>query len=112
MSSNNRASLLAGLRTGGVRQPSQVPQTAAPNVSSFSHLDMPMTASVNGGFNVLSAQAQAQARAQVQQQQALQMQMMQMEILRLQVCICLFIVFPITRPTLSRIVRTFWDNPY
>ena len=103
MSSNNRASLLAGLRTGGVRQPSQLmPQTAAPNVSSFGHLDMPMTAQINGSFNpILPAQAQAQARVQAQQaqqqQQAFQMQMMQMEILRLQVSI--FSLDPIPAPS-------------
>ena len=85
MSANNRASLLAGLRTGGVRQPGQMmPQTAAPNVSSFGHLDMPMTAAVNGSFNPILPAQQAQ-RAQQQQQQAFQMQMVQMEILRLQV---------------------------
>lgn len=82
MSSNNRASLLAGLRTGGVRQVGQVPQTAAPNVSSFPRQDMPMTAAIGGSFNQMySGQAQAQLQAQ---QQAIQMQMMQMEIMRLQ----------------------------
>lgn len=83
MSNNNRASLLAGLRTGGVRQPNQMPYSAAPTVSSFPRQDIPMTASVAGSFNQMhSAQAQAQAQAQ---QQAFQMQMMQMEIMRLQV---------------------------
>lgn len=82
MSVNNRASLLAGLRTGGVRQPAQMPHTAAPNVTSFPRTELPMTASINGSFgHMQSAHAQAQAQAQ---QQALQMQMMQMEILRLQ----------------------------
>ncbi|THH11548.1 hypothetical protein EW145_g603 [Phellinidium pouzarii] len=83
MSSNNRASLLAGLRTGGVRSSlNQMPQTAAPNVSSFPRLDLPMSASVGSSFNQMyPAQAQAQVQAQ---QQAFQMQMMQMEIMRLQ----------------------------
>lgn len=81
MSTNNRASLLAGLRTGGVRSTSgAVPQTAAPTVTSFPRQEMPMTAAVGGSFNQMYAQAQAQAQAQ-----AFQMQMMQMEIMRLQV---------------------------
>lgn len=87
MSSNNRASLLAGLRTGGVRQPSQMPLTAAPNVTSFPRAEFPMTASIGGSFNqIIPPQAHAHSQAQAQaQQQAFQMQMMQMEILRLQV---------------------------
>ncbi|KAL5530646.1 hypothetical protein ACEPAF_6904 [Sanghuangporus sanghuang] len=86
MSSNNRASLLAGLRTGGVRQPSQMPFTAAPSVTSFPRAELPMTASIGGSFNqIIPPQAHAHSQAQAQaQQQAFQMQMMQMEILRLQ----------------------------
>lgn len=83
MSSNNRASLLAGLRTGGVRQSAQVPQTAAPTMTSFPRQDMPMSAAIGGSFNhIYSGQAQAQLQAR---QQAIQLQMMQMELMRLQV---------------------------
>ena len=89
MSSNNRASLLAGLRTGGVRQSAQVPQTAAPTMTSFPRQDMPMSAAIGGSFNhIYSGQAQAQLQAR---QQAIQLQMMQMELMRLQV---LFFSYP------------------
>ncbi|KAH8113413.1 hypothetical protein DFH11DRAFT_1510627 [Phellopilus nigrolimitatus] len=83
MSSNNRASLLAGLRTGGVRSSmNSIPHSAAPSVSSFQRQDMPMTAAAGGSFNQMyPAQAQAQAQAQTQ---AFQMQIVQMEIMRLQ----------------------------
>ncbi|KAI5117504.1 hypothetical protein M0805_009673 [Coniferiporia weirii] len=82
MSSNNRASLLAGLRTGGVRSTTNpFPHTAGPNATSFPRQELPMSASVGGSFNQLYP-AQAQAHVQAQQQ-AFQMQMMQMEIMRL-----------------------------
>ena len=85
--SNNRASLLAGLRTGGVRSTTNpLPQSAAPTVSSFNipqiHTEVPMTAAPGGTFGIPQLQTPAYA-----QNQLLQMQMMQYEIMRLQVSI-------------------------
>lgn len=86
--SNNRASLLAGLRTGGVRSTTNpLPQSAAPTVSSFNipqmHPEAPMTAAPGATFGMSQLQTPAYA-----QNQLLQMQMMQYEIMRLQVCFC------------------------
>lgn len=85
--SNNRASLLAGLRTGGVRSTTNpLPQSAAPTVSSFNipqmRPEVPMTAAPGATFGIPQLQTPAYA-----QNQLLQMQMMQYEIMRLQVCV-------------------------
>lgn len=81
MSTSNRASLLANLRTGGVRSTTNpVPQTAAPHITAFQHVEQyPMTAALHGSFAPMYS-------VQASQNQAFQMQAMQMEILRLQVC--------------------------
>ena len=95
-----RASLLAGLRTGGVRSASSplanIPHTAAPsgsfNIPRSSSTDFPssFTAAVDAHNNTFSHQQSgmnpnsAPFSPQVQVH-ALQMQVMQLEILRLQV---------------------------
>ncbi|KAF7320245.1 hypothetical protein MKEN_00809100 [Mycena kentingensis (nom. inval.)] len=104
---NNRASLLAGLRTGGVR--SAVPHTAAPGGAfnipriglqpaeddaqylQFPHQannrPIPQTAAVDGGFFQQQQNAPFSTFPQQPnhaQAQALQMQMMQIEIMRMQ----------------------------
>ena len=85
MANSNRASLLAGLRTGGVRSSSGIPQTAAPYVQSFNVPDAPMTAAVGGSFN---AAYNPYADAQMQQAYQHQMQALQTEFLKLQVRFC------------------------
>lgn len=84
MSNPNRASLLAGLRTGGVRPP----QSAAPTASSFDpqQLQFPapqfqnrgfMTSAVDGPNNSFSQQQQSQQQlTQFQFQQAMQLEML------------------------------------
>jgi hypothetical protein len=104
-----RASLLAGLRTGGVRSSSSKPPLTASlsSSSSFSftpstqdnHLSKSLTAAVDGPSNSFSLQQQSSAMNPNSipfspaaalpnnfqaQAQALQFQMMQLEILRLQ----------------------------
>ncbi|KLO04833.1 hypothetical protein SCHPADRAFT_947403 [Schizopora paradoxa] len=87
MSANNRASLLANLRTGGVRSASSnVPQTAAPTVTSFQLPDAPMTAAPGGSFNDSMYSYLAPNQVQMQQQaQMYQMQMLQAEIMKMQI---------------------------
>ena len=82
--STNRASLLANLRTGGVRSVSgNMPQTAAPNVQSFNIPDGPMTAAVGGSFNTgYNGYNDGQAQMQMYQ---MQMQVLQNEYVKLQV---------------------------
>lgn len=96
--SSHRASLLAGLRTGGVRSTTNpLPHTAAPTVTSFPRAEMPMSASFNGSFGQLNSVQAQQVQIQAQQQ-ALQMQMMQIEIMRLQVCLPFDSTLPLLWP--------------
>ncbi|KAH8830319.1 hypothetical protein DL96DRAFT_1553825 [Flagelloscypha sp. PMI_526] len=79
-SNPNRASLLAGLRTGGVRPP----QTAAPNVASFdpSQLQLPVQNMQNRGF--MTAAFQQAVQFEMLKLQAMQAQQYQNEMLRQQ----------------------------
>ena len=83
--SSNRASLLAGLRTGGVRSTSLgMPQTAAPTVTSFAPMDNgPMSAALAGAFPNYAVPPPTALNAQ--DAQVLQLQLMQMELARMQV---------------------------
>jgi hypothetical protein len=95
MSTNNRASLLAGLRTGGVRSPSlNVPQdeeldhfSEMPYTHVYNNRNIPLTAAVDGPNNRFAAH-QSQGinmpynPSQINPQ--IQMQMMQLEMMKLQ----------------------------
>lgn len=111
MSANNRASLLANLRTGGVRSmSSNVPQTAAPTVTSFQLPDAPMTAAPGGSFNDNMYSFFAPNQAQMQQQaQMYQMQVLQAEIMKMQVSFQLNFPFAFVR---SPVVQTLFCSRF
>ena len=104
--STHRASLLAGLRTGGVRSVS-IPRFQQPLQDEEHIPSMPFTAAVDGPafshhqkpLNPNSAPF-SPAFSPSPQLQALQMQMMQLEILRLQVRppLLLFVLFLTRQP--------------
>ena len=121
---NSRASLLAGLRTGGVRSavqpsfslpryPSQSQPSLYPDDDFVDSIPIPLTAAVDGSNNRYALQQppsglnpnsapfsptlfsqNAMQQNQFQNQQAIQRQLLQLEMMRVQVCCSLLLVTP------------------
>ena len=127
-SHNSRASLLAGLRTGGVRSavqpsfslpryPSQSQPSLYPDDDFVDSIPIPLTAAVDGSNNRYALQQpssglnpnsapfspalfsqNAMQQNQFQNQQAIQRQLLQLEMMRIQVCLAFLLATPANNP--------------